>query len=235
MERSDEQLMRATRHGDAEAFGEFFARHSAIVLAYLARRCEREAAADLLAETVASALLAVHDRRAPRGPTAAPWLLTIARHKLIDLRRRGRVEDVARRRLALERLEPSDEDLGRIEALGADVEGALAGLPEHQRVVLRARILDERAYDEIARELNTTETAVRQRVSRACGVCEPTVRTCDDRLSRHPPGAARRRQPSTLAGAAATLEVAQRRSGDLRGKRGSARARGYRRVAAADR
>jgi DNA-directed RNA polymerase specialized sigma24 family protein len=35
------------------------------------------------------------------------------------------------------------------------------------RAALRARILDERPYDEIARELRTTESVVRQRVSRA--------------------------------------------------------------------
>ena len=167
VERSDEQLMRATRAGEAEAFGELFARHRALVLAYLTRRCAREEAADLLAETFAAALLAVHDARAPRGPTAAPWLLTIARHKLFDLHRRGRVEDEARRRLSLERIVPGDEDLRRIDALGADVDAALEGLPSDQRAALRARVLEEREYEEIARDLDASETAIRQRVSRA--------------------------------------------------------------------
>ncbi len=72
MARTDEQLMAATRRGDAEAFGELFARRRALVLAYLVRRCEREDAADLLAETFAAALIAVHDGRAPKGETAAP-------------------------------------------------------------------------------------------------------------------------------------------------------------------
>ena len=71
--------MRATCGGEADAFGELFERHYALVLAYLVRRIEREAAADLLAETFTRALVAVHDGRAPRGSTAAPWLLTIAR------------------------------------------------------------------------------------------------------------------------------------------------------------
>jgi RNA polymerase sigma-70 factor (ECF subfamily) len=167
MERTDEQLLSATRDGDAEAFGEFFVRHRGLVIAFLLRRCDREPAADLLAETFASALIAVHDGRAPRGPTAAPWLLTIAQNKLRDLQRRGRVEDAARRRLALERIVPTDEDLRRIERVGADVEALLRALPEAQRGVVRARVLDERGYDEIARELDTSESAVRQRVSRA--------------------------------------------------------------------
>ncbi len=164
MARTDEQLMAATRRGDAEAFGELFARHRALVLAYLVRRAEREDAADLLAETFAAALIAVHDGRSPRGETAAPWLLTIARNKLFDAHRRGRVEDGARRRLALERVEPDYEEL---EAVGLDVEAALRALPADQRELVRARVLEEQPYDEIARELDTTEPAVRQRVSRA--------------------------------------------------------------------
>jgi len=167
MPRSDEDLMRATLRGDAEAFGVLFDRHHALVLAYLTRRCDVDLAADLVAETFARALVAVHDGRAPSGPTAAPWLLTIARHALVDQHRRGRAEDGVRRRLELERLEPTTEDLDHLQALGADLDGALAGLPDDQRDALRARVLEERPYDEIAREHGTSETAVRQRVSRA--------------------------------------------------------------------
>ena len=74
MERSDEQLIEDTRRGDARAFGDLFVRHRALVLAYLMRRCERELAADLLAETFATALFAVHHGRPPRGPAVLPSL-----------------------------------------------------------------------------------------------------------------------------------------------------------------
>lgn len=164
MPRSDEQLLAATRRGEAEAFGEFFARHRALVLVYLVRRCSREDAADLLAETFAAALVAAHDGRAPRAVTGAPWLLTIARNKLVDAHRRGRVQDAARRRLELERVEP---DYDELEAVGMDVEAALSSLPAADRAALRARVLDEQPYEDIAREMNSSEPAVRQRVSRA--------------------------------------------------------------------
>ena len=63
----DIDLLKATRRGQAEAFGELFARHRALVLAYLTRRASAaEPAADLLAETFASALLA-DARRAHTG------------------------------------------------------------------------------------------------------------------------------------------------------------------------
>jgi RNA polymerase sigma factor (sigma-70 family) len=164
MSRSDEQLMRATKGGDAEAFGEFFERHHALVLAYLLRRSPKDVTADLLAETFTRALVAVHDGRAPRGVTAAPWVLTIARNALVDQHRRGRTESSVREQLALERLQPTAAEL---EDLDPDLEDALSALPADQREALRARVLDERPYDEIAREQLTSESVVRQRVSRA--------------------------------------------------------------------
>jgi|1185.fasta_scaffold112820_2 RNA polymerase sigma factor (sigma-70 family) len=167
MDAPDAELIHRTRRGDAEAFGALFARHRALVLAYLVRRCRREDAADLLAETFAAALVAVHDGRAPEGATAAPWLLTIARNKLLDARRRGRVRTATVERLALERPPATEAVLDELEAIGKDMDRALARLPEDQRAALKARILEEREYEEIAREQESTETAVRQRVSRA--------------------------------------------------------------------
>jgi len=42
----------------------------------------------------------------------------------------------------------------------------LEELPSEQRVALRARLVDERPYDEIAGAEGVSEAAVRQRVSR---------------------------------------------------------------------
>ena len=51
----------------------------------------------------------------------------------------------------MERLEPTNADLARLESLGDDLEAALANLPADQRDALRARVLDEHTYPEIAR------------------------------------------------------------------------------------
>ncbi len=61
------------------------------------------------------------------------------------------------------------DEVAALERLGADDSWAqelLASLPADQRAAVRARILDERSYAEIACELHTSELVVRKRVSR---------------------------------------------------------------------
>jgi len=169
--RFDSELLRATRDGDGEAFGVFYLRHRAVVLAFFGRRVrDAELAADLLGEAFAAALIAVLDpeRELPREPVA--WLVTIARNKLTDSVRRGQVEQIARQRLAMEPLALDDGSLRRIEELidTTDVAVTLASqLPLAQFEALRARVLDEQDYPAIAGELRCSEAVVRKRVSRA--------------------------------------------------------------------
>jgi len=177
--RSDCQLLSAVRALDGEAFGAFFRRHRGVVLAFLATRTNgRDVAADLLAETFAAALSAVRDesRALPDEPIA--WLLTIARNKLIDSIRRGRVEQDARDRLGFEPLVLDDGDIQRVDELidQTDLVTTLAGrLPADQLVALRARILDERDYPEIAADLQCSQAVVRKRVSRALRTLRGTL------------------------------------------------------------
>ena len=169
---TDEDLLRDTPERP-EAFGIFYRRHVDAVLAFFrARTGDPELAADLMAETFAAALIAA-PRFKPRREPAAAWLFTIARRKLIDSWRRGKVEDAARRKLGLEPIELDDGGLARIDAL-IDEEREprplvelMERLPSVQREALRLRILDERDYPEIAREMRCSEAVVRQRVSRA--------------------------------------------------------------------
>src|SRR5271165_6264991 len=158
---SDEVLLGATREGDGEAFGEFYRRRRALVLAYLRPRVpDAETAADLLAESFAAALLAIRDGRRAIPDEPAAWLMTIARNKLIDSVRRGRVEQAARERLGLDPLEIDDEDIARIDELvsSTDIAGSLEELlPAEQHAALRARILDELEYAEIADSLRCSQ------------------------------------------------------------------------------
>jgi RNA polymerase sigma factor (sigma-70 family) len=169
--RADDELLRAARDGDAAAFACFYVRHREVVLAYCGRRARApEAAADLMAETFAAALVAVHDRRRALPDVPLAWLFTIAHRKALDAYRRGRVEDAARRRIAAEPLVLDDADLQRIvDVTGrVDVASELARqLPPDQFEALRARVLDERGYPEIAAQTKSSEPVIRKRVSRA--------------------------------------------------------------------
>jgi len=158
--------------GDPGAFVQFYRRHVSAVLAFFLRRTgDPELTADLTAEVFAAALLAAPRYRPGELPAVA-WLYGIAAHKLADSRRRGRVEDEARRRLALEPLVIDDADLARVEELAgaagdaSALEAAMRELPPQQRDAVLARIVDERPYAEIAAEMSCSEMVVRQRVSR---------------------------------------------------------------------
>ncbi len=168
--RSDQQLLEATRSGDAEAFGELFARRADDVLAYVRGRVgSAELAADLTAETFAAALLGVHRGHAERVPNGSAWLLGIARHKLIDSYRSARVEASARAEIGLPQIAAEDADLERIDRLvgaACPATGALERLSEPEREAIVQRILQEREYVEIARELGEDTTTIRKRVSR---------------------------------------------------------------------
>jgi RNA polymerase sigma factor (sigma-70 family) len=162
---SDAELL--TRR-DADSFAAFYRRHARRLAGYLMRATgNAEVAADLTAETFAAALAA---RATYRPERAAPltWLYGIAAHKLTDWRRRGYAEDRARRRLRMERPALTEEDVRELEYLAGEVTvvESLDELPRDQRAALRARLVDEQDYREIAGAEGVSEVAIRQRVSR---------------------------------------------------------------------
>jgi RNA polymerase sigma factor (sigma-70 family) len=155
---------------DDAAFTALYRRHLPAVLRWCLRETgNREVAADLSAEVFAAALISARRYRPEQGSVLA-WLLGIARNKLLESRRRKRVEDSARRRLRLEPVSLGDADLDRVEELASLDEEILAlvqALPEPLRQALSDRVIQERSYEEIAAELRCSQSVVRQRVSRA--------------------------------------------------------------------
>jgi RNA polymerase sigma-70 factor (ECF subfamily) len=159
--RTDEDLLSAP---DARSFEEFYLRNVAMVLGYFVRRTgDAELAADLASETFAAAL-AGRRRYKPRKGAAAAWLFGIASRKLADAQRRGYAERRMCNRLGMERIDLTDADIAHIESLGESA--LLEDLPVDQAIAVRAHVIDERPYGEIAGELHTSEAVVRKRVSR---------------------------------------------------------------------
>ena len=167
---SDSALLSAIAARDGAAFAVFYRRHLPAVLAFLLRETrDREAAADLAAEVFAAVLLSA-SRYSEQGESATPWVIGIARNKLLMSFRRGRVEARARHRLGFQAVALDDGDLDRIEEVAHGGAGRLValvdGLPEEERIAVRSRVLDERPYREIATELQCSELVIRKRVSR---------------------------------------------------------------------
>src|SRR3954447_5536098 len=161
---SDDALLSSA---EVEDFGLFYDRYVRALLAFFQRRVgEPEVAADLTAETFAAALIARGHYR-PQTASAAGWLFAIAQHKLLDYQRRGSAEMRMRRRLGIERRAVSAEDAETIRWLGEQAAAELIeNLPSEQRDAIRAHVLEDRTYAEIAGSQALCEATVRQRVSR---------------------------------------------------------------------
>jgi RNA polymerase sigma factor (sigma-70 family) len=166
----DSRLVLSVANGDEAAFATLYRRYLPLVVRWCLRETRnRELAADLSAEVFAASLTGARRYRPERG-TVAAWLLGIARNKLLESRRRRRVEDSARLRVRLEPWSLTDDDLERVEELASRDEQVLAlveQLPAAMREALRERVVHERSYTEIASELRCSRSLARQHVSRA--------------------------------------------------------------------
>ncbi len=168
---SDAQLLAGIAACDERAFSVFYRRHLALIVGWSMRRTGNpDLAADLTAEVFAAVLVSAA-RYTPTSDSATGWLVGIARNVLGHSLRRGRVDARARQRVGAAALAVEDHDIERVLELAAsarhDEAGQLlAGLPDDEQAAVRARVIEEREYAEIARALGCSELVVRKRVSR---------------------------------------------------------------------
>lgn len=167
---SDEELLAATRAGQADAFAVFFARHGEGLVGFVRRRVgSAELAADLTAEVFAAALIATHRGHASEVPDGRAWLRGIARHKVADSYRDGHASDAALRQLRLQRVPLEGQDVRAIDRLGgveSPIHGALDQLSEQERTAVIERVVLERDYAHISERASTSQAVARKRVSR---------------------------------------------------------------------
>jgi RNA polymerase sigma-70 factor, ECF subfamily len=165
---TDEQLLEMDT---PEGFTALYRRHVRSLLGHLVRlTADPDLAADLMAESFATALVSRAKFDPSRG-SAKAWLFGIAHNKLADYKRRGYAELRALRRLGIEMAERSDADRAEIAYLaGVAAVELIDELPDDQRHVVRARVLEDRPYTEIAGQLDLSEQVVRKRLSRGLAV-----------------------------------------------------------------
>ncbi|MHB8884218.1 MAG: sigma-70 family RNA polymerase sigma factor [Methylovirgula sp.] len=154
-------LLRAANAGDAPAYQRFLVLLTPALRRFVRRALARAAAPEADSEDIVQEiLLAVHLKRQTWIDSApvAPWVFTIARHKVIDfLRRRGRrvhlpLEDFAET-LAAEVEEPS--------LIGADIDRHLDSLSSVQRKVVKSIAVTGASIAETAVDLAMSQGAVR--------------------------------------------------------------------------
>jgi RNA polymerase sigma-70 factor (ECF subfamily) len=147
-----------------------------VVFAYLCRACagERALAEDLTQETYSAALRAFS--AGTREAITAPYLLTIARNKMIDhFRKRDREAS------KLEQLAPPetpDEIAGAID--NEVVRECLRKLPPMQRAVVALRFVDDLPLAEVAELLNKSTSAIDSLQRRALAGLRTMLEEHDD-------------------------------------------------------
>ena len=158
---SNEDLLARYRAADFSSFDAFYRRNESLILNFLRLRLRNRPDAD---DAFQETFLRLHRSIASYRPgeRALPWVLTIAHNVAVDmLRQRGRrSQDTDESRLT-ERATAEIEFDARREL--AAIRGQMTS--DEWRLI-EARLSDEESFEDLARDLATTPTNVRQRLSR---------------------------------------------------------------------
>jgi RNA polymerase sigma-70 factor (ECF subfamily) len=164
----DHRLIAEIGAGRTEAFAAFYDRYCQP--AYRVARSvtlNRAQAEDAVQEAFLSVWRSAGAYQ-PQGPTAAAWLLTIVRHRAIDLARRTARHEVGRALDAPREDQAVVEDVVVAETLARDrarqLRAQLAGLPEAQREVIVLAFFGQLTYTEIAAQLDLPLSTIAGRI-----------------------------------------------------------------------
>jgi RNA polymerase sigma-70 factor (ECF subfamily) len=167
---SDAALLRRYRQGDAEAFGELYARHRLGLFRFLCGLCGDHAQAEEVFQETWMSLIRSDSQ--PLGAASfKTWLYQIGRNRLIDHwrklgRHQGRQESFDEQ-LHGEALAGESVDPERELSLSRDqqrLQGALESLPEEQREVFLLRTHGDLELNEIAELTKTPAETVKSRL-----------------------------------------------------------------------
>ncbi len=175
----DQDLLEQIRGDDPGAFERFVELHGDRIFGFGMRFCgEREDAREVAQETLLQAFRSLKKLKEPRALRS--WLYRVASNACLMKRRRGKHEPV--REIALEELMPGDPGRAAVEIPDASqlpdaalerlqardaVRRAIRDLPEHYRIVLVLRDMEQLSTAETARALDVPETTIKMRLHRA--------------------------------------------------------------------
>jgi RNA polymerase sigma-70 factor (ECF subfamily) len=175
----EEDLLDRIRRDAPGAFDAFVERFGDRIFAFGMRMCgEREDARDVFQDTLIQAYRSLRDLREPRALRS--WIYRVAANACLMKRRRGKFEP--EREISLDELIPRsredaeaeipdpaalpDEEVRRGEVQRA-VRAALDAIPEHYRIVLALRDMEQLTTQEVMEALGLPESTVKMRLHRA--------------------------------------------------------------------
>jgi RNA polymerase sigma-70 factor (ECF subfamily) len=179
MARSDVQLMLDVKAGDEASFELLLRKYRTPLVSYLGRMMGDVAAAEDLAQEV---FLRVYRARSQYAPSAkfTTWMFRIATNLALNARRDGRYrqlevsihegnssDDGAVRLLEIPDGKPGAEQDLMARDRAALIRCAVDELPEKQRAAVLLHKYEEMDYDQIARILNCSESALKSLLFRA--------------------------------------------------------------------
>jgi RNA polymerase sigma factor (sigma-70 family) len=164
-ERSDAELVLASRRGDKRAFVEIVSRHQAMVCGIaLGIVGDFAASEDAGQEAFITAWRKLHELREPER--LRPWLGQIARNAALGQLRRRRGHETLDATLPLADESPTPDQAAATEDEAELVRACLAKLPETNRVPLILYYREGESVSKVAETLGISEEAVRQRLVR---------------------------------------------------------------------
>lgn len=146
---------------DRRRFERIYDEHVSAVLAWSLRRCDRETAQDVVADT----FLVAWRKIGSVPDEARPWLLTVARNHLQNARRSDlrRSETLTRLASTL----PPAPSLGSPDDLPAEIAAAIGALSPRDRELILLIAWDDLTIVQAARVVGCTPVAARLRLHRA--------------------------------------------------------------------
>ncbi len=169
-------LMRAAIGGDEAAYKRLLASLSRALRGVVRRGFAGVGTArDDVEDVVQDVLLAIHLKRHTwdQSKPLGPWIIAIARNKMIDdLRKRGRRGEVAIDGL----LETLESGGGEDAIVAHDLGKVLGGLSERNRDIVRSISIDGHSARDVAERLGMSEVAVRVSLHRSLKALSDTFR-----------------------------------------------------------
>ncbi|WP_413587465.1 RNA polymerase sigma factor [Bdellovibrio sp. HCB274] len=160
-DQTDEELLISLADGETKALDYLYLRHSGRVLAYSKKRGLSAEKADEVLQIVFMQVFRKKHLYNPKHKALA-WIYVITRSELKDYRKKENRTDLEWD----DQLSQNDDSPPNIEH---EEEAAvlLNELKPREQEALRLRYLDELEYDEMARRMKTSDSNIRQLVSRA--------------------------------------------------------------------